>query len=107
MHQYREAVERAKTFEAKSVIRALEGHTYTGVKDQQKWRAWDHQSIQTVYAVKSRPAAEIKKSRYQQDYFTIINVLNGDDAFVDKAEWTEIREMVGMKPELEAFPDGN
>ena len=52
MHQYREAVERAKTFETKAVINALEGHTYTGLKDPQQWRAWDHQSLQTVYAVK-------------------------------------------------------
>ena len=96
----------AKTFETRAVIRALEGHTYTGVKDRQQWREWDHQSTHTVYAVKSKPAAEIKKSRYQQDYFTIIIVIKGDDAFVDKAEWTEIRKMVGMKPELEAFLDG-
>ena len=103
MHQYREAVERAKTFETKAVIRALEGHSYTGVKDQQQWRAWDHQSVQTVYAVKCKPAAEVKKSKYRQDYFTIINVMKGEEAAVDKAEWTEIRDMVGMKPELDEY----
>ncbi len=101
MHQYKEAVERARTFETKAVIKALEGHTYTGLKDPQQWRAWDHQSIQTVYAVKCKPAAEVKKSKYQQDYFTIINVMKGEDAAVDRAEWTEIREMVGMKAELD------
>jgi ABC-type branched-subunit amino acid transport system substrate-binding protein len=107
MHQYREAVERAKTFETKAVIRALEGHRYTGVKDQQQWRAWDHQSVQTVYAVKCKPAVEVKKSRYQQDFFTIINVMKGEEAAVDRTEWTEIRDMVGMKPELDEFSDGN
>jgi branched-chain amino acid transport system substrate-binding protein len=106
MHQYKEAVERAKTFETKAVIKALEGHTYTGVKDPQQWRAWDHQSIQTVYAVKCKPAAEVKKSKYQQDYFTIINVMKGEEAFVDKTEWSEIRDMVGMKPELDEFSNG-
>ena len=103
MHQYREAVERAKTFETKAVITALEGHTYTGLKDQQQWRAWDHQSIQTVYAVKCKPAAEVRKSTYQQDYFNIINVMKGEEAAVDKVEWSEIREMVSMKPELDEF----
>jgi ABC-type branched-subunit amino acid transport system substrate-binding protein len=106
MHQYKEAVERAGTFETKAVIRALEGHSYTGAKDQQQWRAWDHQSLQTVYAVKCKPAAEVKKSRYQQDYFTIINVMKGEEAAVDRKEWNEIRDMVGMKPELDEFADG-
>jgi branched-chain amino acid transport system substrate-binding protein len=101
LHEYRDAVQRAGTFETKAVIRALEGHTYTGVKDPQQWRAWDHQSVQTVYAVKCKPAAEVKQSKYQQDYFNIINVMKGEEAAVDKKEWTEIREMVGMKPELE------
>jgi ABC-type branched-subunit amino acid transport system substrate-binding protein len=107
MHQYKEAVERAKTFDTKAVIKALEGHVYTGVKDQQQWRAWDHQSIQTVYAVKCKPAAEVKKSKYQQDYFNIINVMKGEDAAVDRTEWTEIRDMVGMKPELDEFNSGS
>lgn len=101
MHQYKEAVERARSFETKEVIKALEGHTYTGLKDPQQWRAWDHQSIQTVYAVKIKPAAEVKKSKYQQDYFTIINVMKGEEAAVDRTEWVEIREMVGMRAELD------
>jgi len=105
MHQYREAVERAGTFETKAVIKALEGHVYTGVKDPQQWRAWDHQSIQTVYAVKCKSAAEVKKSKYQQDNFTIINVMKGEEAAVDRKEWIEIREMVGMKPELDEHKD--
>jgi ABC-type branched-subunit amino acid transport system substrate-binding protein len=103
LKEYKEAVERAKTFETKAVIKALEGHTYTGLKDQQQWRSWDHQSIQTVYAVKCKPASEVKKSKYQQDYFTIINVMAGEEAAVDRAEWTEIREMVGMKATLDEY----
>jgi ABC-type branched-subunit amino acid transport system substrate-binding protein len=105
LHQYQEAVERAKTFETKAVIKSLEGHTYFGLKDEQRWREWDHQSVQTVYAVKCKPAAEVVKSAHQQDYFNIINVMKGDEAFVEKKEWYEIREMVGMKPELEEFHD--
>jgi branched-chain amino acid transport system substrate-binding protein len=106
MHQYKEAVERAKTFETKAVIKALEGHKYIGLKDEQQWRAWDHQSVQTVFAVKCKPADEVRKSKYEQDYFTIINVMKGEEAAVDKREWVEIREMVGMRPELDEFSDG-
>ena len=103
MHQYKEAVQRAKTFDTKAVITALEGHKYIGLKDEQQWREWDHQSVQTVYAVKCKPAAEVVKSKYQQDYFTIINVMKGDEAAVDRDEWNEIRDMVGMKPSLEEY----
>jgi ABC-type branched-subunit amino acid transport system substrate-binding protein len=101
LHQYKQAVERAKTFETKAVITALEGHRYIGLKDEQQWRAWDHQSIQTVYAVKCKSAAEVKKSKYQQDYFDIIAVMKGEEAAVDITEWTEIRDMVGMKSRLD------
>jgi ABC-type branched-subunit amino acid transport system substrate-binding protein len=103
MHQYKEAVERAKTFETKAVIKSLEGHTYTGLKDEQQWRAWDHQSVQTVYAVQCKPAVDVKKSAYQQDYFKIINVMKGYEAAVDKSEWVDIRQMVSMRPELDEF----
>ncbi|MGD0584898.1 MAG: ABC transporter substrate-binding protein, partial [Oryzomonas sp.] len=104
LHEYKDAVERAKTFETKAVIKALEGHRYVGVKNEQYWRDWDHQSVQTVYAVRCKPAALVKKSKYQQDYFEIINTMKGDEAAVDYKEWSEIREMVGMKPVLDEYP---
>jgi ABC-type branched-subunit amino acid transport system substrate-binding protein len=107
LHEYKEAVERAKSFETKAVIAALEDHSYVGLKDQQQWRAWDHQSVQTVYAVKCKSAAEVLKSKYQQDYFTIINVMKGEESAVDRVEWNEIRDMVGMKPELEEYHSGS
>jgi len=101
LHQYKEAVERAKSFDTKAVIKALEGHKYTGMKDEQYWREFDHQSVQTVYAVKCKPAAEVKKDQYQQDYFEIINVMKGDDAAIGLKEWSEIRSKVGMPIALE------
>lgn len=104
LHQYKEAVERAKSFDTKKVIRALEGHRYIGVKDQQYWRSWDHQSVQSVFAVRVRPAIEIRKSPHEQGYFELINVMGGDEAAVDRKEWTEIRDMVGMPPTLEEAP---
>jgi ABC-type branched-subunit amino acid transport system substrate-binding protein len=103
LKEYKAAVERAKTFEIKAVIKALEGHKYTGLKDEQQWRQFDHQSIQTVYAVKVKPAAEVKKSKYQMDYFDIIATMSGEEAAVDYKEWSDIRDMVNMKPELEEY----
>jgi ABC-type branched-subunit amino acid transport system substrate-binding protein len=101
LHEYKAAVERAKSFDTKEVIKALEGHKYTGLKDEQQWRNWDHQSVQTIYAVKVKPAAEVQKSKYQMDFFEIIATMKGESAAVDFKEWSEIREMVSMKPELE------
>ncbi|HIJ94663.1 MAG TPA: ABC transporter substrate-binding protein [Desulfuromonadales bacterium] len=103
LHEYKAAVEQAKTFKTKAVMRALEGRKYTGLKDQQYWRSFDHQSIQTVYAVKIKPAKGVKKSKYGMDYFDIIATMKGDQAAVDFKEWSEIRDMVGMKPELEEY----
>ncbi len=103
LHEYKAAVERAKSFRTKDVIIALEGHKYTGLKDEQYWRKFDHQSVQTVYAVKVKPAAEVKKSKYEMDYFDIIATMKGDDAAVEQDEWTDIREMVNMQSELEEF----
>jgi ABC-type branched-subunit amino acid transport system substrate-binding protein len=101
MYQYKEAVERAKSFDTAAVIKALEGHKYIGLKDEQYWRAWDHQSVQTVYAVKCKPAAEVKKDKYQLDYYEIINKMKGDDAAVTQAEWTALRTKVGAPATLE------
>ena len=103
LHEYKDAVKRAGTFETKAVIKALEGHKYVGLKDEQYWRSWDHQSVQTVFAVKSKPAVEVRKSKYQQDYFDIINVIKGDDAAVDYKEWSEIRNVVRMPPVLDEY----
>jgi ABC-type branched-subunit amino acid transport system substrate-binding protein len=103
LHEYKEAVERAKTFDTKAVIAALEGHKYVGLKDDQYWRKWDHQSVQTVYAVKCKKTEEVKASKYGQGNFTIINVMKGDEAAVDFEEWNSIRDMVGMKAPLEEY----
>lgn len=103
LHQYKEAVERARSFDTKKVIKSLEGHHYVGVKDEQYWRAWDHQSVQTVYAVRCKPATEVRKSKYEQGYYELIATMRGDDAAVDFREWSEIRDMVGMSKNLEEF----
>ncbi len=101
LHQYKEAVELAKSFDTNAVIKALEGHKYTGLKDEQQWRAWDHQSIGTVYAVKCKPAAEVRKDKFKQDFFEIITSMKGEDAAINFKEWSENRAKVGMPATLE------
>jgi ABC-type branched-subunit amino acid transport system substrate-binding protein len=101
MYQYKEAVERAKTFDTMPVVKALEGHNYTGLKDEQKWREFDHQSVQTVYAIKCKKAEEVKSSKYQLDYYDVINTMKGEEAAITFAEWSAVRAKVGAPAALD------
>ncbi len=101
LNQYKEAVERAKSFDTAAVIKALEGYKYIGLKDEQTWRAFDHQSVQTVYAIKIKKADDIKKSKYQLDYYDVINTMKGEDAAITLADWSAVRSKVGATTELE------
>lgn len=99
--QYKAAVEEAKTFDSKAVIKKLEGKKYTSLKDEQQWRNFDHQSIQTVYAVKCKNANEVLKDKYKQDYFEIINSMPGRQAARTYREWTVDRKKSGQPTKLE------
>ncbi|MBI5576259.1 MAG: ABC transporter substrate-binding protein [Deltaproteobacteria bacterium] len=99
--QYKEAVERAKSFDTGAIIKALEGHKYVGLKDEQQWRDWDHQSVQTVYAVKCKPASDVKASKYGLDFYEVIATMNGGEAAINKDEWVAARAKVGAPASLE------
>jgi ABC-type branched-subunit amino acid transport system substrate-binding protein len=101
LHQYKEAVERAKTFDTLSIVKALEDHKYTGLKDEQQWRAFDHQSLQTILAIKGKKAEEVKKDKYQMDYFEVINRMKGEEAAITKEEWDAARAAASAAPALE------
>ncbi len=104
VHEYKAAVERARSFEGAAVVRALEGHTYTRLKDAQTWRAFDHQSVQTVYAVRCKSASEVERDKFKQDYFEIIDALPGAEAAVTSEEWKALRVAAGKPPALEKLP---
>lgn len=58
--QYIDAVERAGSFEHSEVIKALEGHRFTLLGDEEYWRDWDHQGIHPTYiAVGKTPEESI------------------------------------------------
>lgn len=105
MYEYKAAVERAGTFDTIAVIKALEGHEYTFLKDQQQWRDFDHQSLQTVYAVVCKPRAEVLKDKLQLDYFDIIHSLPGDQAAISLEQWTAARKAAQRPSQLEPLPD--
>lgn len=99
--EYKAAVEAAKSFETEAVIKALEGRKFTLLKDEQYWRPFDHSCVQTVYAVKCKPADEVKKDPFQQDFFEILAEMKGDEAFMTQAEWEEARKAAGVPTTLE------
>jgi ABC-type branched-subunit amino acid transport system substrate-binding protein len=72
---YKWAVEQSKSFDPKAVIRALEGHTFTGLKDEETIRSWDHQTIQSVYVVRGKGAG--KKDIW--DVFEILEAHTGEN----------------------------
>ena len=104
MYEYKNAVERAGGFEPAKVIKALEGHRYQLLKDEQVWRAFDHQSVQTVYVVRCKPRDEVVKNKYNLDYFEVIDSLPGPLAARTRHEWKEVRKSAGKPTRLEKLP---
>ncbi|GAA5315339.1 MAG: ABC transporter substrate-binding protein [Candidatus Pelagadaptatus aseana] len=98
LYQYKDAVERARSFSTDKIIKQLEGHRYSLLKDQQQWRQFDHQNIQTVYAVKGKLRQEVIKDRFNEDFFEIIDTLPGDQAARTLEEWQAARKSAN-KPE--------
>ncbi|WP_313088241.1 ABC transporter substrate-binding protein [Pseudomonas sp.] len=89
--QWAEAVQRAGSLDSDRVIAALEGHHYQLLKDDQYWRGFDHQNVQSIYAVQVRSRSEIMQDRFKQDYFSIIHRMNGEEAAPSRDEWQEER----------------
>lgn len=101
LYQYRDAVERAGSFNSKKVIARLEDHEFKLLKSTQKWRSMDHQNLQTVYAVKCKPADEILADKYRQDYFEYITQMDGNRAARSRTDWVAERLNKGRSSELE------
>lgn len=104
LYEYKGAVERAGNFDTPAVVKALEGHEYTLLKDKQVWRSFDHQSIQTVYAVKCKEASEVMKDKYKLDYFEVLSSMPGNEAARTREEWNAARTAAGKTTELEKLP---
>lgn len=95
VYQFKEAAERARSLDTAKLIKALEGHRYSLLKDEQEWRALDHQNVQSVYVVRSRAREEILQSHLHEDFFEILLRLNGNDAVQTADEWRAERKTAG------------
>ncbi len=100
LYEYKSAVERAGSFDTEAVITALEGHSYQLLKDKQTWRDFDHQSVQTVFAVELNPPSIVAKDKFKLDYFTILSSIPGQEAAISKKRWTTFRRIMGRPSHL-------
>lgn len=91
VYQFKEAVERAQSLETGKLIKALEGHKYSGIKDPQEWRAFDHQNVQSVYVVKGKKRADVLADKFHGDYFDVLLNIPGPTAVKTLEEWQESR----------------
>ncbi len=117
LYEYKSAVERVGTFNSASVIRNLEesnykflvvekpvGHEYNLLKDKQVWRAFDHQSLQTVYVVRCKNKNDVNKDKFKMDYFEITGSFAGGNAERDINEWKTARINANLPKNLEPLP---
>lgn len=105
LHQYADAVHRAGSDDPVKVIRALERHRFTLLKDEQIWRDFDHQCIQSVYLVRCKPMEEVLKDKFQQDFFEILDVVSKENAALPRVVWEETRKAAGLPPFYEPLPE--
>ncbi len=101
VYQWADAVTRTGSLDSEALIRALEGHSYELLKDTQTWRAFDHQNLQTVYAVRIKPRAEVMADLLRQDYFEILGSLPGEQAAQTLEQWQEVRRAAGQPLRLQ------
>jgi len=91
VQQWAAAANRAGSLHSEKIIKALEDHRYSLLKDEQYWRSFDHQNVQSIYAVRVRSRSEIMQDRFKQDYFNIIHRMDGEAAAPSLDEWQEER----------------
>lgn len=101
VQQWADAAGRAGSLDSEALIRALEGHRYQLLKDAQQWRAFDHQNVQTVYAVRVRARDAIMQEGSRQDYYEIVARMPGEQAAPTLAEWQAQRRAAGRPPRLQ------
>jgi len=100
VYQYKDAVERAGTTDTQDLIKALEGHKFTLLKDVQQWRTFDHQNLQTVYVVRSKKREQVISDPLRSDFFEVVGALEGEKAAQTLTQWKAERAAANKPPHL-------
>lgn len=91
VRQWGDAVRRSASTDSEALIAALEDHRYQLLKDEQQWRGFDHQNLQSIYAVRVRKREQIMRDTLKQHYFEIIHRMSGEQAAPSHDEWIQER----------------
>ncbi|HSC83377.1 MAG TPA: ABC transporter substrate-binding protein [Pseudomonas sp.] len=101
VQQWADAANRAHSLDSEALIGALEGHSYRLLKGEQQWRSFDHQNVQSIYAVKVKPREAVMQDALRQDYFEIVHQLDGAQAAPSLAEWQAERHAANQPNTLQ------
>jgi ABC-type branched-subunit amino acid transport system substrate-binding protein len=74
---YQRVAEEAGTLDSRTLAKRLEGLTFTGLKDPQSWRRFDHLSVQSVYVVTGKPREQVMQGSLREDYFRVVSNIAG------------------------------
>ncbi|WP_430460654.1 ABC transporter substrate-binding protein [Thalassolituus sp. LLYu03] len=96
VYQFADAARRAGTLDSEALIRALEGHRYQLLKDEQSWRAFDHQNVQTVYLVRGRNRDDVMTEKSKAHFFDVIGALSGEQTVQSYEVWADARKKAGQ-----------
>lgn len=99
--QWADAVKRSNSVSSDAVIKALEGHDYTLLKDAAQWRAFDHQNVQTIYVVQANQRKFVMEHPSRQDYFKLLERFPASKTVLTKEEWQAERAQAGKPRQLQ------
>jgi branched-chain amino acid transport system substrate-binding protein len=77
IYQWKEGVERAGSLDPKKFIEKMEGHKFTATKEQESWRAFDHQGINSCLVMEGVPQASRTGEFSQFAYAKVLEVHDG------------------------------
>lgn len=100
IHQWADAVNRSRTLDTRTIIEALEDHSYSLLKGPAQWRGFDHQNVQSVYVIKVNDRATVISHPSKQDYFQILHQLDGNEAAISESDWRSARKVSGQPDNL-------
>lgn len=78
-----EGAKQAGSTDADGVIAAMEGMRYDAYKGEQHFRKCDHQAVQSVLVIQSKPEAEVEG---EYDLFDVVNADNGGEEMLRSCE---------------------
>lgn len=99
--QWADAVNRSKSTNSETVIKALENHEYTLLKDAAQWRGFDHQNVQTVYVVQANDRNTVMAHPSRQDFLKILERFEASQAAQTEEQWQAERTKAGKPTRLQ------